>query len=395
MRRRAVTRREAILLGACGLLGGGCATASLPPVTGPNFAFAEDEKRMWSRVADAQKQLDDGGLVYKDPDLAAYLGAIARKLQPPEVLKAIPFEVAVVSSPKLNAFALPNGGIYVHSGMLARLDNEAQLATLLGHEMTHATHRHAIKGQRDLKSKAAVAAVVNTTFGGLPGVGGLATLLGDLGTTAAITGYSRDLEREADVVGLALMVKAGYDPAEAPKLFHELKREVEAEKVDEPFFYATHPRLAERIDTYESLLKREYANRKGGAKHEAVFLERTARVVLDDARMQLKAGRFAVAEQGAAKYLRIRPRDAKGLYVLGEVFRQRGAAGDADRAKAHYEKAIALDRTFADPNKGLGLVYFKRGEKRLAKSALEQYLALAPKASDRAYVEETIKQCAQ
>ncbi len=395
MRRRAVTRREAILLGACGLLGGGCATASLPPVTGPNFAFAEDEKRMWTRVEEAQKQLDEGGMLYKDPGLTAYLGAVARKLQPPEVLKAIPFKVAVVSSPMLNAFALPNGGVYVHTGILARFDNEAQLATLLGHEMTHATHRHAIKGQRDLKSKAAVAAVVTTTFGGLPGVGGLATLLGDLGTTAAITGYSRDLEREADVVGLALMVKAGYDPAEAPKLFYELKREVEAEKIDEPFFYATHPRLAERIDTYESLLEREYRDRRGGAKNEAVFLEKTARVVLDDARMELKAGRFAVAQRSADKYIGIRPRDAQGAYVLGEVFRQRWEAGDADRAKAQYQKAIALDRTFADANKGLGLIHFKRGEKRMAKSAFEQYLVLAPKAPDRAYVEETIRQCAQ
>lgn len=395
MTRGHLTRREALLTGSCALLAGGCASAPLAPVTGPGFTFAEDEKRMWARVEEAQKELEQSGVLYKDAALEAYLGSVARKLEPPEVFKAIPFRVAVVSNAKLNAFALPNGGVYLHTGILARLDNEAQLATILGHEMTHATHRHAVKGQRDLKSKAAVAAVVTTTFGGLPGVGGLATLLGDIGTTAAITGYSRDLEREADVVGLRLMVEAGYDPAEAPKPFHELKREVEAEKIDEPFFYATHPRLAERIETYQALLEREYRGRKGGVRNEAVFLGKTAPVVLDNARMELKAGRFAVARRGAEKYAAIRPTDPRGPTLLGEVSRQRGEKSDLEEARLHYQKAIAMDRTFPEPHRGLGLVHFKRGEKRLARRSLETYLALAPKAPDRAYVEETIRQCAQ
>src|SRR4030067_1130229 len=90
---------------------------------------------------------------------------------------------------------------------------EAQLATLLAHEMTHATHRHAIKQFRDARNKTAFLAVITA------GTSGLAAPLGALGTLAAITGYSREQEAEADREGFKLMVKAGYDPGEAPKLF--------------------------------------------------------------------------------------------------------------------------------------------------------------------------------
>ncbi len=389
-----LTRRE-VLAGGAGLVCAGCAsTSSLPPITSSSFTPAEDERRMWTQVADAQKDLEASGVLYRDRELDAYLNGVARRLAPADVQQVIPFRISVIQNPKLNAFALPNGGIYVHSGMLARLDNEAQLATVLAHEMTHATHRHAVRGQRDLKSKAAAAAVLNVTFGGVPIVGPLATMFGNLGTTAAITGYSRDLEREADVVGLALAVKAGYDPTEAPTVFEELKREVEAEKIEEPFFYSTHPRLEERIETYRDLLATEYRGARGGATNARAFLERTAGAILDTATQELKAGRFAVAERLAAKYGGVRRQDPRGAYTLGEVARQRGGEGDPQRAIEHYRKAIALDATYPDPNRSLGLVHFKRGEKRLARRFLETYLRLAPKAADRAYVQETIRLCA-
>ena len=86
----------------------------------------------------------------------------------------------------------------MHSGLLARLENEAQLAAVLGHEMVHVTHRNAIREFRSTQNKAAFFATMNVTFGGVPVLGGIADLVGAFGTTAAITGYARDQEREAD-----------------------------------------------------------------------------------------------------------------------------------------------------------------------------------------------------
>jgi beta-barrel assembly-enhancing protease len=374
------------------LLLGGCATSSLAPVSGAATTLEADEKRLWQRSDEEQRAIERSGLLYASEDLDAYVNQVARRLVPPEIHKTIPFRVRILANPRLNAFAFPNGVVYVHTGLLARLDNEAQLAALLGHEMTHATHRHAVREMREAKNKRAWLASIQTTLGGLPGIGGLAGVLGEIGATAAVTGYSRDLERQADVEGLRLAVKAGYDPAEAPKLFQMLKREAEQEKVQAPLFYATHPRLKERIETYEEMLRTEFPNRRG-VTNAAAFQDKTSRVVLDSAWMDLRAGRFDAARQGAERYLARRPNDARAHYVLGETLRQQGERSVAARAIPHYLKAISVDRSYPEAHKGLGLVHFQLGEKPQARRALETYLSIAPQANDRAYIEEYIRLC--
>lgn len=385
-------RRAAVPL-AAGLLLAGCATTSLAPVTGAGVAFEPDEQRLWRRSEEEQRTLDRSGLLYVEAGLDAYVNQVARRLQPPGIYKSIPFRIRVISNPRLNAFAFPNGVIYLHTGLLARLDNEAQLAMVLAHEMTHATHRHAVKEFRDTVNKTAWLAGVQTALGGLPGVGGLAGVLGEVGTAAAVTGYSRDLEREADAEGLRLVVGAGYEPREALKLFQTLKRDAEQEKVEVPLFYSSHPRLEERLETTEALLRTAYADRRGGMTNTGVYLGRTSRVVLENARMDLKAGRFEAARLGAEKYLTLKPKDARAHYLLGEILRQGGEGETAGQARAHYQRAIALDGSYPDPQKGLGLLYFERGQKQQAKRSLEAYLSLSPRAADRAYVEEYIRLC--
>src|SRR5256884_5030877 len=157
---------------------------------------------------------------------------------------------------------------------------------------------------------------MNVTLGGVPVLGGIADLVVAYGTTAAITGYARDQEREADREGLDLMVRAGYDPTEAPKAFHEMKKELDREKIKEPFFYSSHPRLQERIDNFESLTETTYRDRRGGTKNRDLFLKKIRLVVLEKARLDLKAGPFHTAPWGAAKHIALRPEHSEGYYVL-------------------------------------------------------------------------------
>lgn len=363
----------------------GCATTSLPPIT-QDFKFEEDEKRLWLRSEEEQKVLNKSGLLYRDEELEEYLNKVAKKLQPPEVFAHIPFKIMVIKNHLLNAFTFPNGIIYVHTGILAKMGNEAQLATLLSHEMTHSTNRHLVREFRDIKNKTAFLATITVTTGGL---GGLAAL----GTLAAVTGYSRELETEADMEGLKLIVRVGYDADEAQKLFVHLKEEVEEEKIKEPFFFGTHPRLQERIENYETFLKTQYHGQKGGIKNQEIFLEKINKVILENAHLDLKAGRFKIAQKGTEKYLALKPNDAKAYYLLGEIFRQRGEVGDIEKAKEHYQKSISIDPFYPEPHKGIGLIYYKQGEKLLAKKSLELYLSLSRNASDRSYIEEYIKQC--
>ena len=371
----------------------GCATTNLPPVA-PDSTLEDDEERLWFRSEEEQELIDKSGLLYEDVQLDVYLNRVARRLQPPEVWRCIPFQIKVIEDPHLNAFAYPNGVIYVHTGILARMDNEAQLATLLAHEMTHATHRHAVKNFRSIKNKTAILATIQVSAGGLGGgIADLVNVLGTLGTMAAVTGYSRELETEADTVGFDLMVAAGYDPREAPKLFVHLKQELEAEDIQDPYFFGTHPRLQNRIDNYEAFLENNYPDYAGDLDNAAIFLEKIQRVILDNAVLDLREGRFTTAQRGAHRYLRLRPDDAEAYHLLGEISRQRGEEQDWEIAKDYYRKAIAIDPSFPESHRGLGLIFFKQGQKKVAKTHFETYLSLKPQASDRRYTEEYIRQC--
>jgi len=371
-----------------------CTTPSNLPLAKENSG-ADDEKRLWQRSEDEQKMLAQSKLIYRDKALDGYLNQVARKLQPPQILEHIPFRIKVIKSPYLNAFAFPNGVIYIHTGILARLDNEAQLAALLGHEMTHCTHKHALKTLRHFKSKTDFLVGVQASLIQFRGIGNLVNQLGAFGSKVAVNGYRRDLENEADWVGLQLMAKAGYDPHEALRLFEHLKMELEIENLQEPFFFGSHPRLQERVENCKRFFKMHSAKEGSGARDQGVFLKKLHQVVLENAWLDLKAGRFISAQKGAAKYLKIKPNDARVYHLLGETFRQRAKADDMPKAKAYYKQAISLDPLYPDPYKAIGLIYYKNGEKTLAKKSFGQCLSLAPHSADKAYILGYLRECNQ
>jgi predicted Zn-dependent protease len=386
-------RYTALLITLCFVFAG-CVTTELKPVTTKGFLFEEDEMGLWFRAEEEQKVINESGLIYIDEELEDYLNEIAKNLQPPETSEHILFKIKIIRNAYLNAFSFPNGLIYIHTGMLAKMDNEAQLAALLAHEMTHCTHRHAVKGFRDLKNKTAFLATFQVAVGGLGAYGSLATLFGTVGTMAAVTGYSRELETEADIEGLKLIVKAGYDPEEAQKLFEYFKEEIEDDKdIKEPFFFGSHPRLQERIENYQKLLKTKYQGQRRGIKNSDIFLKNIHMIILDNARLDLDIGRFKIAQKGIEKHLLLKNDDAEAYYLLGEVFRKRCEEGDMEKAKKNYQRAISVNSTYPYSYKGIGLIYYKQGRKFLAKESFEQYLSLLPHAFDKAYIEGYIKQC--
>src|SRR3989442_11390881 len=134
-----------------------CASRNVPPIGagGQPFKPESDEVSLWKQAEKEEETLTKKAKIYDDPLLDEYLGKIADRLLPDEVRAAggPGLRFGVMSDPTLNAFAMPNGRIYVHSGLLSRLDNEAQLATILGHEMTHVTSRHALRFTRDATNK--------------------------------------------------------------------------------------------------------------------------------------------------------------------------------------------------------------------------------------------------
>jgi predicted Zn-dependent protease len=370
-----------------------CATTNLPTVGEmQSLQLQEDEKRLWNRSEEEQKRLNHSSYIYEDPILTAYVNDIAQKLIPENVKeKGLLVEVKIIKNPLLNAFAYPNGVIYVHTGILTKMENEAQLATLLGHEMTHITHRHTIENYRSVKNTTAVLATVQMAATPFGVYGGLANLLGSVGAMAAVTGYSRELETEADRGGLESMIKAGYDPREAPRLFELLKKDVEEQKIKEPFFFGSHPRLQERIDNFNQFIV-ENKSVTQGVRNTDRFMAQISSLLLENAQLDLSMGRFSSAQNGIERFLQEEPQNASGHYYLGELYRQKGDKDDWDRALKEYILAVEYDSSYPEPHKAIGLIYYKQGFKERSVKEFEQYLFMAPDAGDRGYIEQFIEE---
>ena len=354
------------------------ASAKVPPFADVSALgqVSGDERRVWDEGDEFTRTLARGGVIYDDAATTAYVQNVADQLFP-EFKGHI--QVAIVKSAQLNAFALPNGRIYVNQGLLARLQNEAQLATLLGHEGTHFTNRHGYQSEKTAKDNAA--------FGVLGGM--VVPLLPELIAVSSMYGFSREMEAEADVQGYARLKKAGYDVHEAPRVFEHLIAEIKAEDIKEPFFFATHPKLADRVENMKKLSAGAPYGGKGTSSAEYTDVMMKTRV--DNLELMLSMGRAKSALIMLGDPDRRAELPAQVDYYLGEAYRLRGQEGDVRLAEQAYVKAIEAAPEFAPSYRALGVLRLKANHYADAQTYLDRYLELAPNAPDRKYVESYLK----
>jgi Zn-dependent protease with chaperone function len=280
------TPSRLVALALTGALLSSCLTTQLPPVsaTGAAFEPTPDELALWQEARIEEESLREAVAIYDDPLLEAYLEDVAARLVPPGMAanRHLRYRVSVIEDPTLNAFAYPHGPLYVHTGLLARLENEDQLATVFGHEMSHVEYRHMLRYRRSLHNKqvaltaASVATAIILTgeewdqwregdWGEAAMVGVFRDVVLGLGLQlaflASVNGYGRDLELEADRGGFQKLAAAGYEPSAAPRLYEILLEgsDGDAGKV-QTYFFGSHPRLTERIAS-----ARDWAGTQGGA----------------------------------------------------------------------------------------------------------------------------------
>lgn len=192
------------------------------------------------------------GALYDDPELQAYVDRVGQRLAANSDLPELDFTFTVLDSPDINAFALPGGYIYINRGLLAYLDNEAELAAVLGHEIGHITARH--HGRR--KAAGVTNAVVATTAYILTGSGDLAEASSMYGAEV-ISGYGREMELEADGLGAEYMHQSGYDPEALLEVIGVLKYQQQYQRLQAGSggkakgsyhgLYASHPRNDQRL----------------------------------------------------------------------------------------------------------------------------------------------------
>jgi predicted Zn-dependent protease len=403
----------------------GCLGPTRVPPVGAEGAFSleADEARLWDQARDEERQLRAKAAIHRDPILDDYLDQVAQRLVSPQAAAqdVLKIRVHAIRDPSLNAFTYPTGAIYIHTGLLARLEDEAQLATVLGHEIAHATERHALEFNRSARNKMigfSIAAIAASVL--IAGEAGDAAQQGDweeayvinqvgnilvglglqLGFLAAVNGFGRDLEREADVVGLDRMVAAGYDPRRAPRVFELLQDDHGDPSKAEVFFFGSHPRLQERIDSTKEILATRHAGvpAEGRIADTREFQMRTRVLVRDDALQNLEAGRLQLAQDEIARVLRLTPNDAVAHYVQGRIHERRATESKdrvaarrlEDQAIERYAEAIRIDPRYADPQRARGVVLYRRGERTGALQAFRRYLELRPDAPDAQQVRDYI-----
>lgn len=400
----------------------GCASTNVPPISaGRPLQLESDERRIWAEAEKEETKLEKSGKIYEDPLLEEYLGRIGDRLVGSEVREAsLGLRFTVFRDPSLNAFAMPNGRVYVHTGLLARLENESQLAMILGHELTHVTNRDALRFQRDATNKmialnvlaiaasigVAVAAGNQAERGNVVGAAVLSqtanAILGlglQLAALAAINGYGRDIERQADELGMERMVRAGYDPRQAPRVFDLLKKDGGDAGRLENFFFGNHPRLNDRIETTSGLLATRYAPEARDPNRivdTPEFGLRIRSVVRENAALDIRAGRFNLARAQLDRVLAITPRDPVAHLYYGDLYRiqsQRARAlPDKEtlvrKAIEEYDEAARLDPTYPDPFRQLGFLHYQQDERERAREAFQSYLRLKPDAPDARRIKE-------
>jgi predicted Zn-dependent protease len=356
---------------------GAAADDILPWIHAVNPAGLErEEKNLWADAGEFDKAMERSGKVRQDPALAAYLQGVMDKLYP-EFGGSV--RIKAIDSSQLNAFALPNGSVYINTGLLARLQNEAQLATVLAHEGAHFVQRHSYQQSEHVKSVSTLALIV-----GMAGV----PLVGNIVALSSMMGFSREHETESDSIGYQRLIAAGYSAKEAPKTFEHLIAEIKALDINEPFFFASHPKLQDRVESFNELSK-DATN--GSLAYEPYVLA-VRGLRLHTLQEDLDAYRYKQLILVLSDPGRRREYPPEASYFLGEAYRLRNSEGDLELAKCEYTLSVELAPMFAPPYRALGLLHYKRGEKALAAPLFRHYLELAPAAPDREYVEAYLKE---
>jgi len=218
--------------------------------------------------------------IYNDPAFNDYVNAVGQKLAAHSDRPDITYTFTVLDSPDINAFATPGGYVYINRGLVTYMKSEAQLAAVLAHEIAHITARHSARQQR-AQTTTNVAATVLAILSRSGDVGEATALWG----TAAVRGYGRDMELEADSLGAGFMAAAGYDRNAVIEVLSLLKdnerfekrraRETGREARTYHGLFATHP----RSDTRLQEVVKEAGSGEGGDMGELPFRLATDKLV--------------------------------------------------------------------------------------------------------------------
>lgn len=267
-------QRRCLLLAVVLALTAACATN---PVTGKKqiSLLSEAEEAAIGQQQDAEIRREMG--VYDDPGLQRYVTGIGQEIARNSHRPNLPWTFTIVDSPAINAFALPGGYVYVTRGILAYLDDEAELAGVLGHEIGHVTARHAAQAYTR-QAQANLGLTILSIF--VPSTRPFADL-GATGLGVLFLRNGREAEVEADRLGVEYGSGAGYDPAGVPRFLSTLVRVNALSEHGIPNWLSTHPDPGSRVTKAEPVAGK-FASADAKKLNRDQYLERIHGLVFGD-----------------------------------------------------------------------------------------------------------------
>jgi hypothetical protein len=376
-------------------------SAHFGDVSGPEFATFRDHY----------------GQLYNNPMLQRYINAIGQRLVPKDSPNIYSFKLLLDPIPK--AEALSTGTILISTGMVSMLDNEAQLAYVLGHEIAHVEKNHAYtivrmsvlepalnaEKEKETKEKRAIVGAV-TTFatGGLGGIyggfngavlGGLAGLAGGIvgGNLIfrdhnTVTQWADIYENDADETGLHYMLDQGYDVREAPRLYASLMSEAARDPRIGLGFMAKESRMKSRTAHIQTVLSGDFktvweAKLKAGGLNgsSGEFALIMSALKRDNGIVAIDYDLFAMAKDNLEEAVDLRSNDPRAQLYLGKVISLTARTPqDRQQAEEHFMKAIQYDGArgaYPDPHLEHALhLIGENGDKNEINNEIQAYVAL-------------------
>ena len=322
-----MTRREFLWLSSMATAGllAGCATN---PVTGSSqfMLVSEDEEIQIDKQYSPYQFSADYGTV-QDKALNDYINGTGKNMAARTHRPQMPYNFQGVNATYVNAYAFPGGSIACTRGILLSLNNEAELAALLGHELGHVNARHTAEQMSKAMLTQAVVSGISLIAGSQGAIyGNLASQLGQVGAGALLASYSRDNERQADALGMEYMVRAGYSAEGMVGLMNILQNTGKHKPSAIELMFATHPMSEERYQTAVQTANTTYKASQDKPLYRERYMDHTARLraqkgaieEMQNGEKEMLKKNFSGAENHFRQALKLAPNDYTALVMMSK-----------------------------------------------------------------------------
>lgn len=338
----------------------------------PQSENDSEEAGLAMQMAKAEDDIRNSPALIRDANLNTYVRDVVCRVAP-AICPSL--RVYILERESENLIALPNGALVIWSGTLLRMDDEAEFAHLLGHEIAHHVNKDAVSAYQRMMDTNGLVALLGVAASGVG--------MGFMGTPASMAAlnaryaHSESEEGEADRMGFRLATDAGYDPTADETVW----------RAADPDFLRQHPGSEARLAALHTMA--QLVSARGDWKREIAAYQSAILPYLE----RWVSAELSGSADGVALFSRLSA-SGRGLYRygLGEAYRKRGQPGDDRLAAQAFRAALAAAQPEPLAWRGLGLVAMQAGDKGAARAAFVQYRTALPFADDRAMIDYYLAQ---